>query len=233
MEWGAKIIRWSAAPELEGAFEFGNFLRENGILPSIGHTEADFDTVKKAFSAGYTHITHLYSCMTSVHRKNAFRYAGVVEAAYLMNDMTVEIIADGIHLPPPLLEMVYRFIGPDRTVLITDSMRAAGAGDGESILGSLVWGQKVIVEDGVAKLPDRSAFAGSVATMDRAVRTMLKNTSATLCDTIQMAASTPAKIAGLKTKGILAPGMDADIIIFDDNININMTIINGDIIYKI
>ena len=97
--------------------------------------------------------------MSGVTRRNAFRYAGVIESAFLIDEMYVEVIADGIHLPPPLLKLIYKIKGPDRIALITDAMRAAGMPPGESILGSLQNGLKVIVEDGVAKLPDRSAFA--------------------------------------------------------------------------
>src|SRR4030095_141614 len=105
--------------------------------------------------------------------RNAFRYAGVVESAFIIDDMDVEIIADGVHLPAPLLKLVYKIKGADRTALITDAMRAAGTSVTESILGNMNNGLSVIIEDGVAKLPDRTSFAGSVATTDRLVRTML------------------------------------------------------------
>lgn len=120
----------------------GHVLQEHHILPSIAHTDAIYEEVTQAYKAGYTHITHLYSAMSSVTRRNAFRYAGVVEAAYLIDDMTVEIIADGIHLPKPLLQFVYKFKGADKIALCTDAMRGAGMPDGESILGSLANGQK-------------------------------------------------------------------------------------------
>ena len=124
--------------------------------------------------------------MSGVTRKNAFRYAGVIETAFLLDEMDVEIIADGVHLPAPLLKLVYKIKGPSHIALITDAMRAAGMPEGESILGNRATGMKVIVEDGVAKLPDRSSFAGSVATADRLVRTNLrlhtKNSSRSLCD---------------------------------------------------
>jgi N-acetylglucosamine-6-phosphate deacetylase len=180
------IVRWSVAPELEGSIELGKVLKESHILPSIGHTDAIYEEVVKAYKAGYTHMTHLYSAMSSVTRKNAYRYAGAVEAAYLIDDMTVEIIADGIHLPQALLQFVYKFKGADKTALCTDSMRGAGMPDGEYILGSLKNGHKVIVENGVAKLPDRSAFAGSVATTDRLVRTMIQVANVSLIDAIKM-----------------------------------------------
>ncbi|MDR2039404.1 MAG: N-acetylglucosamine-6-phosphate deacetylase [Bacteroidales bacterium] len=225
------IKRWSAAPELKGSKEFAEALSVRDILPAIAHTDAVYEEVLPAFDWGFTHITHLYSCTSGVTRRNAFRYAGVIEAAYLIPEMTVEIIADGVHLPASLLKLVYQIKGPGKIALITDSMRAAGMPEGPSILGSLSNGQEVIVEDGVAKLPDRSAFAGSVATTDRLVRTMMKQGEVPLIDVIKMVTSTPARIMGIeKIKGSLSKGKDADIVVFDDDINMQMVMINGKII---
>lgn len=232
LEASQNIVRWSVAPELEGAIELGRTLQKLHILPSIAHTDAIYEEVEKAYEAGYTHVTHLYSAMSTVTRKNAYRYAGVVEAAYLIDSMTVEIIADGVHLPKPLLQFVYKFKGPDKTALCTDAIRGAGMPDGESILGSLTNGQKVIIEDGVAKLPDRSAFAGSVATTDRLVRTMINIAGVPLIDAIRMITLTPARILHVDSqKGSLEVGKDADIIIFDNQINLTTTISEGHVIY--
>ncbi|HHV59261.1 MAG TPA: N-acetylglucosamine-6-phosphate deacetylase [Clostridiaceae bacterium] len=230
--WSKDIFRWSAAPELDGALEFGAFLRDRGILPSVAHSDAVYEQVLEAFEYGFTHMTHLYSGMSGVRRINAFRYAGVIESAYLIDEMTVEIIADGCHLPASLLKMIYKIKGPEHIALITDSMRAAGQLEGESILGSLEDGQRVIIEDGVAKLPDRKSFAGSVATCDRLVRNMVNLADVPLIDAVRMMTSTPARIAGLgNSKGSIVPGKDADIVIFDNNINVKMTIVQGKIIF--
>lgn len=226
------VKRWSAAPELKGAIEFGRFLKSKNVLPAIAHTDAIYEEVLEAFENGYSLITHLYSGMSGVTRRNAYRYAGVIESAFIIDEMDVEIIADGIHLPPALLKLVYKIKGPDRTALITDAMRAAGMPEGESILGSLHNGLKVIVEDGVAKLPDRSSFAGSVATADRLIRTMTTMADVPLTDAIKMMTSTPARIVGFENKGELVPGKDGDLIIFDDQINIEMTIVKGNIVYE-
>jgi N-acetylglucosamine-6-phosphate deacetylase len=225
------IIRWSAAPELEGAMEFGQEMVQRGILPSIAHTDATSDDVAVALENGYTHLTHLYSGMSGVMRRNAFRYAGVIESAFLYDQLTVEIIVDGIHLPPSLLQLIYKQKGPSRIALITDSMRAAGQTSGESILGSLKDGIKVIIEDGVAKLPDRSSFAGSVATTDLLVRNMVKLAGVPLLHAVQMISTTPAQICRISDqKGSITVGKDADIVIFNENIDIKTTIINGHII---
>jgi N-acetylglucosamine-6-phosphate deacetylase len=226
------VRRWSAAPELKGAIEFGRYMRSKNVLPALAHTDAIYEDVIVAFENGFTLATHLYSAMSGVTRKNAFRYAGVIESAFIIDEMDVEIIADGVHLPAPLLKLVYKIKGADRTALITDAMRAAGMPPGESILGSLSNGLKVIVEDGVAKLPDRSSFAGSVATADRLVRTIVNAGEIPLSDAIKMMTSTPARILNvLDRKGSLMKGKDADIVVFDNNINIQMTMIGGKIVF--
>jgi len=228
------IIRWSAAPEIPGALEFGRYISSRGITASIGHSDADYNDVVRAMENGYTHVTHLYSGMSGVMRKNAYRYAGVIESAFLLDQLTVEIIADGNHLPASLLQLIYQIKGPSRIALITDSMRGAGMEPGKSILGSIKKGTEVIIEDGVAKLPDRTAFAGSVATGDLLVRNMIKLAGVPLLHAVQMMTTTPAKICGCsRMKGILSEGMDADIIIFDDQIKIKTTIINGQVVYNI
>jgi N-acetylglucosamine-6-phosphate deacetylase len=229
----ASIKRWSAAPELPGAIAFGQYLTSKGILAAVAHTDAIYEEVLEAFENGYSLATHLYSGMSGVTRRNAFRYAGVIESAYILEAMDVEIIADGIHLPAPLLKLVYKIKGPDRTALITDAMRGAGMPPGPSILGSKHDGLEVIIEDGVAKLPDRTSFAGSVATADRLIRSMLHLADVPLVDAIKMITSTPARIIGVADKkGSLAKGKDADLVIFDDKINIQATYIMGKEVYS-
>lgn len=227
------IARWSAAPERSGAMDFGRCLREKGVLAAIAHTDAIYEEVVEAVENGYTLSTHLYSGMSGVIRKNAFRYAGVIEASLLMDELDVEIIADGTHLPAPLLKLIYKVKGPYKIALITDAMRAAGMSPGESILGNRHNGIKVIVEDGVAKLPDRSSFAGSVSTSDRLVRNMVKMADVPLRDAILMMSTTPARIMGVADrKGSLIAGKDADIVLFDQDIQIQETIIGGRRVYS-
>jgi N-acetylglucosamine-6-phosphate deacetylase len=226
------IRRWSAAPELPGALEFARAVREKGILVSMAHTDALYEEAVRGFENGYTLATHFYSAMSTVMRRDGFRYAGVVEAGYLIDDMDVEIIADGKHLPPPLLQLVYKIKGAARTALITDAMRAAGMPEGKTILGNIQRGMEVIVEDGVAKLPDRTSFAGSVATADRLVRVMVQEAHIPLPETVRMITATPAAILGLSaSKGSLEQGKDADIVIFDEDIRIHSTIIKGELVY--
>jgi len=226
------IKRWSGAPELKGAMEFGRYLRSKDILPSIAHTDATYKEVRDAFENGYTHITHFYSAMSGVTRVGCTRYAGVVESGYLIDEMTVEIIADGVHLPEALLKLVYKIKGFERTALITDAIRATGTSVKETILGDVENGIPAIIEDDVAKLPDRSCFAGSVATADRLVRTMINTAGLPLFETTRMITNTPAAIIGIEDKkGSLSAGKDADIVIFDDDINIQTTVIRGKVVY--
>ncbi|HET7001710.1 MAG TPA: N-acetylglucosamine-6-phosphate deacetylase [Puia sp.] len=227
------IKRWSAAPELKGAIPFARYLGSKGILASLAHTDAIYEEVLEGFENGYTLATHLYSAMSGVTRRNAYRFAGAVESAFIIDDMDVEIIADGIHLPAPLLKLIFKIKGPGRIALITDAMRGAGMPPGESVIGNIHTGMKVIVEDGVSKMPDRKSFAGSVATADRLVRTMIQIADVSLTDAIRMMTLTPAIIMKIDDrKGSLSSGKDADIVIFDDQINVYTTIVRGKIVYQ-
>ena len=226
------IKRWSAAPELKGAIPFARYLISKGILPALAHTDAIYEEVLEGFENGYTLATHLYSGMSGVSRRNAFRYAGAIESAFLIDEMDVEIIADGIHLPTPLLKLIYKIKGPDRIALITDAIRGASMPEGDSVIGNLDTGLKVIIEDGVAKLPDRTCFAGSVATTDRLVRNMINMADVPLLEAVRMMSSTPARIMNVADKkGSLVKGKDADIVIFDKDINVQTTIIKGRVVY--
>lgn len=227
------IVRWSAAPELEGALAFGEYLVANDIIAAIAHTDAIYEDVEKAHQVGYNLMTHFYSAMSGVTRRDAFRYAGVVEAGYLIDDFDVELIADGVHLPDPLLKLIYKIKGPEKMVLITDAMRAAGTDDTISILGSYDDGIEVLVEDGVAKLKDRTAFAGSVATTDRLVRTMLNLGDIPLIEVIRMITMNPARVMKVEDeKGSIDIGKDADIVIFDNSFQVQYTMVKGKIVYR-
>lgn len=223
------IKRWTVAPELPGAFDMGDYLMLNGIMASYGHTSCTFDDVVIAMKHGYSHVTHLYSGMPQgVRRENAYRVGGMIEAAYYFDDITVELIADGCHLPHELLKLAYKIKGDDRIALVTDAMRGAGTTQGWSKIGDKNDGLDVIIEDGVAKLPDRSAFAGSVATADRLIRTMIKTADVPLISAVKMMTSTPAKIMGIDDMtGSIAKGKRADIVLFDDDINVSDVMVEG------
>ena len=202
------VKRWSSAPELPGAIELGRYLVDKGILPAIGHTDAEYPDVKAAYEAGYRHATHFYNGMPGFHNVREFKHAGTVEAVYLMENMTVEMIADGIHVPPSILKLVHRIKGVERTALITDAL-AMTASDSDK-----AFDPRVIIEDGVCKLSDRSALAGSIATMDRLIRTAVQQAEIPLNDACRMVSETPARIMGIyDRKGSLQRGKDADIMV--------------------
>lgn len=211
------IRRWSAAPELPGALEMARALAPLGIRMSIAHSDALEGDVRRAFACGYDCVTHLYSGCTTVTRVEAYRHAGTVETALLLDGMTVEIIADGKHLPESLLRLIYRCKGPERICLVTDGISVSGVPTPEGVVYESCLKTDIIVEDGVAKMPDRKSFAGSIATMDRLVCTML-GIGVPLHEAVCMAATTPARANGLSRKGALEQGKDADIILFDDDV---------------
>jgi len=167
--------------------------------------------------------------MSMLHRIGPYRHLGVVEAGYMCDDLDVEIIADGKHLPKELLEFIVRFKPVDKISLVTDSMRGAGLPDGTVVkLGSLENGQDVLIEDGVAVLFDRTAFAGSVCTADRCIRTMYKTVGMDIATVVSMMTKNPARVLGIADKkGSLEVGKDADIVLFDDDVNIQSVFVMG------
>lgn len=228
LEYSDLIKRWTYAPELSGACEFTEELVKRGIVPSLGHSDADYAAVKAVYDRGARLMTHFYSCMSGVHRINGFRKLGMIESGYLLDEMDVEIIADNRHLPPELIRLICKIKSPEHVALVTDAMRGAGCPDGESILGSRENGQKVILKDGVAYMPDFQAFAGSIATTDILVRTLYKEVGFSLPESVFMASVTPARIMNVSDrKGELKEGNDADIAIFDDNICVRDVFIAG------
>ncbi|MGI6004123.1 MAG: N-acetylglucosamine-6-phosphate deacetylase [Christensenellales bacterium] len=231
LDYWDQIKMVGAAPEVEGAMALGRELRRRGIVASIAHSDADYDTVVRAVENGYTDVTHIYSGCSIVRRKNAFRVAGVVESGFLLDELTVQVIADGKHLPKSLLELIYKIKGADRICLITDGLGFSAQDNVEGMVYTQKNGVPVIYEDGVMKLMDRQSFAGSAATTNVLVRNMVKLAGATVQDAVKMASSTPARLLSLShKKGILAKGMDADIVVFDDNFEVVTTVVNGKII---
>ncbi len=221
------LKRISFAPELEGAYELCDYLKEKGIVASFGHTDGIYEEILPAIEKGCTLATHLYSGMNGVTRRNCHRKLGAVETAFLEDSVTVEIIADGIHLPPDLLRLIYKIKGSDKICLITDSMRGAGMGEGKSVLGPKNDGMDCVIKDGIAYLTDMTAFAGSVATADRLVRVMHKQAGVPLTKCIKMITENPAKTMGLSERGALKEGYFADLVFFDADINVKKVIIEG------
>lgn len=224
-----KIAGWSYAPELDGNFEFLDCLVKRGVVAAAAHTDATCAQMKAASDRGCRLITHLYSCTSTITRKGGFRTAGVTEAAYLYDELAAELIADGRHLPRELIRLAYKLKGSDRLALVTDAMRAAGTKLKESFIGKEGSGVRCIIEDGVAKLPDRSAFAGSVATADVLLKTCVE-AEIPLAEAVKMVTETPAGIMNLSKKGALAPGYDADVVILDRELKVKKVILKGEVV---
>ena len=210
------IKRWDEAPELPGSVRFIKTCNMHGVLTALTCTRATYKDVVEAHKAGMTHAAHFYNAMPVVYKEHEFKVPGTVESVYAMQDMTVEVIADGLHVPPVMLKVVHKIKGVERMALITDSLAyAASEGDVSAE-------PRVIMEDGVCKLADRSALAGSIATMDTIIRTCIQKANIPMEDVFRMASETPAKIMGVfDRKGSIEEGKDADIIVFDRDINLS------------
>ncbi len=214
-EYGDSIVRWTYAPENDKNGEFCRFVTANGIKASAGHTNARYEHIVEAMENGCNLITHLYSCTSTITRDHGFRHLGVIECAYAFDDMYVEIIADGKHLPPELIKLIIKQKGSDRVALVTDSLEIAGTDIKEGGRS----GSQFIVEDGVCKLYDRSAFAGSIALADILIRTIV-SCGYSIPKAVAMMTKVPAEILSLN-KGRIEKGYDADIVVFDEGINVS------------
>ena len=222
-QYGGDIARWTYAPENDPDGVFAAYLHTHGILPSAGHTNAAYKDMRVAIDKGTRLVTHLYSCTSTVTRDHGFRSLGVIESAFLRDELFVEIIADGKHLPPDLIRMIVKIKGKDKVALVTDSLDIAAT---EQTSGQFKGGTAFIVEDGVCKLPDRTAFAGSIATADRLIRVMRDECGYDLTDAVYMMTRVPAALLGLN-KGSITAGADADFIVFDEQIQVSDVFVGG------
>lgn len=214
-EYGDIIARWDYAPEKDRDNAFLNALRKREILAATAHSSAEYDDILRAFDGGNHLVTHLYSCTSTVTRHCGFRHLGIIESAYLIDDIFVEAIADGCHLPTDLLKMIIKIKGTDRVCLITDALRPGGIGEeGKEYTDCPV---PFVIEDGVAKLLDRSAFAGSIATSDVLLKTAV-DAGCGIAEAVKMLTETPATVMGLETKGKIAVGFDACFTVFDGDL---------------
>ena len=212
------------APEMPGAIDFIHWLRQQTIIVSVGHSYASYRQMQEAIHAGLSHVTHIFNAMRELHH----REPGVVGSALSDPGLTAEVIADGVHIHPIILKMIYQMKGTKKLVLVTDAMRATGLKEGTYDLG----GQEVIVSQGQAKLKD-GTLAGSVLTMNKAVYNMVTQAGISLLEAVQMATYNPAKCLGIEDKkGSLEPGKDADIVILNKNFEVELTMISGQVIFR-
>lgn len=225
---GKNVKRVSMAPELDGAAELAAYLKKNGILVSAAHTDADYASMCKGLKAGFSHVTHCYNGMSGVHSPDYYCKAGTVESALELDGYSAEIIGDGKHMPPEMIRLLIKCKRPEQVMLTTDSTRPADMPEGEYELGGL----PVLVTDGVAMLADRSAFAGSVATMDVLVRNAVQNVGIPLPQAVAMVSYNTALSLGIeKERGSLCKGLIADAVLFDSDIHVSTVMREGKIIF--
>lgn len=216
-----KIV--TLAPEVDGAFEFIKYLKEKGVVASVGHSSATAEQVFKAIELGVSSSTHTYNAQSPIHHRDI----GVVGAS-LISDIYTEIIVDNIHLSVPAIKLLLKCKSKDKVILISDSMRACGIKEGESELG----GQKVIIKNGEARLID-GTLAGSVLKLNVAVKNAVNLLGLSVEDAIDMASKNPAQSLNIyDKKGSIREGKDADFTVLDKDFNVYMTIRSGKIVYK-
>ena len=225
------ILRWDAAPEVPGSETFARILGENGVLCAVAHSHATGEEAPRGFAAGFSHVTHFYNAVTAYMKRDQVVTSGVVEAAYLDDGVTLELICDGRHVPRLCLQLALRIKGPDRVLGITDATRLACTEATKGKLGSLKSGTDVIVDDGVAKLPDMSSYAGSICTMDRALRVLCVDYGIDGVTAAKMLATNPARHLNMAaSRGSVEPGKAADLVITDQNYAVRTVIKDGIVI---
>jgi N-acetylglucosamine-6-phosphate deacetylase len=201
------------APELPGALELVDQINRLGMVPAAGHSSAYDTHVRAAVQQGLRHVTHIWSAMSSVVREGPWRKPGLLEAALVFDTLTVEMIADNKHLPPTLMKLAYKCIGPDRLCAISDATSGAGLPEGTRFV---MGGMEYEVGDGVGMMFDRSAFAGSTTLLNQMIPILIDEVGIPLVEAVRMTTLTPARIVGVDDrKGSLEAGKDADIVIFD------------------
>jgi len=218
---GALIKMVTIAPELPGGMEMVEFLKEEGIIVSIAHSDASYEEAKMAFSKGASHVTHCFNGMRPIHHRDP----GLVVAAFEESHVSVQAIVDHIHLHPAIVRLMHRIKGAEGVVLVTDALQAMYMGDGEYEFG----GHQVSVHNGEARLAD-GTLASSTVTMIEALRKTV-DSGIPLADAVYMASTAPANILGLQNKGRILPLADADLVLIDSEYNILWTMIEGHIIH--
>ncbi len=234
LDIGARFIRrMTVACEAPHGYELGRLLDQMGISASIGHSDATLGQVMEAYDNGFHSITHLYSSCSYYHRNGAYREGGIVEAAFLMDDMDVEMIGDGCHLPKEFLQLIYKIKGEDHIALITDASRYTDLDvpEGQILHSDVEEQPNLYIENGVAVLEGGKCFAGSICTADRLIRTMTKIAGVSLCSAVKMASLTPARIVGVDSEvGSIARGKRANLLLFDDDIRIRHVMKRGELV---
>lgn len=225
---GIRLV--GAAPEIDGGLELGSKITAHGAVASIAHSGASYEMVEEAIKYGYSDVTHIYSACSQCFKVNLFRVGGVVEAGLSIDALTTQTIADLRHLPAGILKLIYKCKGAEKMILITDGLEFSATEMEEGTVFKQKNGISVVYEDGVMKLADRSSLAGSVATSSMLVRNMYKSADVPLYSAVRAASLTPAELIGFgDRKGKIQIGYDADLILFDDDINISAVMTGGEL----
>ena len=227
--WPEGLRMMGAAPELASGMLLGEALCKRGVTASIAHSDATYYEVQEAIRHGYSNVTHLYSSCSGLKRVNSYRIPGVIEAGLNLDELTVQVIADGKHLPMELLQLIYRCKGADRIQLITDGLEFSASELQEGTVYRQLNGMDALYEDGVMKLTNRQSFAGSVATLSRCVKNMV-SAGVPLSEAVRMASANPARLVGAKRKGSIAPGMDADLVLLNESLEPRWVMAMGEIV---
>lgn len=223
------INRITIAPEIGSNMSKISKLADMGIVISGGHSDATYDQVREAHMRGMTMTTHLFSAMSTIRREGPYRIPGMLEAALNIDTLYTEIIADRKHLPDELMQLAFKCKGRKMIMVCSDANRGAGKSEGGTIY---TCGQEAIIEDGVAMVPDRSAFASSITTVDQMVRNLINFTGISSLDAVNMASANIARMMGVfDRKGSLAPGKDADIVFLDNDFYVKAVMCRGKISY--
>lgn len=223
-ETGGALRMVTLAPEVEGAGAAAASLRSSGVVPAVGHTNATYEEMMAAVDAGFRHVVHLFNGMRPFHHRDP----GAVGAALTDGRLTVELIADGLHLHPAALRLAAAAKGSGKTALVSDSVMPAGLPDGEYRFG----GQRVRLRGGRCLL-ESGVLAGGTIRLCDAVRNMVELAGLSITEAVEMASSTPASIIGsADRKGRLEPGMDADLTVFDWNFSVLLTMVDGKVVYE-
>jgi N-acetylglucosamine-6-phosphate deacetylase len=229
LEYSDVVKRITIAPELPGAIEAIKNFHTRGINVSGGHSDAWDEESRAAFESGMRNVTHTFNCMSSARRRGMYRIGGLLEFALSEPQISCELIADGHHVSPTLMKMLYRAKGPGGICLVTDATAGAGLPDRSRFS---LFGNDCIVEDGVCLLADRSALAGSASRMIDLVRTMVQKVDVPLHEAVGMATQNPARAIGLETKGQVTVGADADLIVLSPDLRVLRTFAGGEEIWS-
>ena len=219
-----QIKLMTIAPELPGSIDVMREAAKNGVVLSIGHSMAEYDEVLNAIDNGAAHVTHIFNAMQHFHH----RTPSVILASLLHNELKIELIADTLHVHPAVMQLLLKLKGSSGIILVSDSIRAGGMHEGEYEFAD----QKIYMKGKKAYLED-GTLAGSTLTLNNAVKNMVEAAGARLTEAVRMASLNGIKVLNLEhKKGILAVGKDADIVVLNKNYEVEMTLLNGEIVYK-